>query len=128
MITKRIYTKFFVLFFISIGLLILFNTAGFAKTVHSSKVYGVAIDGYDPVAYFTEGRPVKGNSEYNFTWNEAQWHFSKPEHRELFAANPEKYTPKRSGFCAVSLIAGKVAKHNPKEWSIVDGNLYLGWE
>ena len=98
MVIQRIDRKFLVTFFYSIGLLILFNTAGFAGNDQSSKVYGVAIDGYDPVAYFTESRPVKGNSAYTYTWNEAQWHFSKPEHRELFVANPEKYTPKRGGF------------------------------
>ena len=98
MFTLKIFRKFIAIISISVGFLTFFTTAGFAGNVQSSKVYGVAIDGYDPVAYFTESRPVKGSSEYTYIWNEAQWHFSKPEHRELFAANPGKYTPKRGGF------------------------------
>jgi len=98
MLTLKINGKLFIAVLFSVGCLFLVNTAIFAENIQSSKVYGVAIDGYDPVAYFTENRPVKGSSEFSYTWNEARWHFSKPEHRELFSANPEKYTPKRAGF------------------------------
>jgi YHS domain-containing protein len=61
-------------------------------------VLGVAIQGYDTVAYFTDGRPVKGNSNYSYIWNEAEWHFASAEHRDLFAANPKKYSPHHGGF------------------------------
>lgn len=98
MLTQKIYEKLVITVLFSLGMLLLANTALFAGNAQSPKVYGIAIDGYDPVAYFTEGRPVKGSSEYSYTWNEARWYFSKPEHRELFAANPEKYAPKKSGF------------------------------
>lgn len=98
MLNPKIYGKLVITVLFSFGILFLVNTVPFAENVQSSKVYGVAINGYDPVAYFTENRPVKGNSEYSYTWNEASWYFSKPEHRELFAANPEKYAPKRAGF------------------------------
>ena len=60
--------------------------------------FGLAIKGYDSVAYFTEGKAVKGNEKYAFSWNEAVWHFSSAEHRELFAANPKKYVPHRGGW------------------------------
>ncbi|CAB1072000.1 hypothetical protein D1AOALGA4SA_1415 [Olavius algarvensis Delta 1 endosymbiont] len=60
--------------------------------------FGVAIKGYDSVAYFTEGRAVKGNEKYSFSWNEAVWHFSSADHRELFAADPKKYVPHRGGW------------------------------
>jgi YHS domain-containing protein len=63
-----------------------------------TEVLGVAIQGYDTVAYFTEGHPVKGNSNFSYIWNEAEWHFASAENRDLFAANPKKYTPNRSGF------------------------------
>ena len=98
MLTPTIYGKLTITALFSVGMLLLASTAPFAGNVQSPKVHGVAIDGYDPVAYFTESRPVKGNSEYTYTWNEALWYFSKPEHRDLFAANPEKYAPKKSGF------------------------------
>lgn len=91
-------------------------------------VLGVAIQGYDPVAYFTEGHPVNGNSKFSYTWNEAEWHFASAENRDLFAADPQKYTPNHSGFCAVSMPAGKIADADPQQFKIIDGRLYLGWK
>jgi len=90
-------------------------------------VLGVAIQGYDTVAYFTEGRPVLGNSNFSYIWNEAEWHFASAENRDLFAANPGKYSPNHSGFCAVSMPAGRFADENPEQFKIVNGKLYLGW-
>ena len=98
MLTPSIYGKLVIWVLFSVGFLFMINTAILAGNIQSSKVYGVAIDGYDPLAYFTENRPVRGSSEFTYTWNEAHWYFSKPEHREMFAADPEKYTPKRAGF------------------------------
>jgi YHS domain-containing protein len=63
-----------------------------------TETFGVAIKGYDPVAYYTEGHPVKGKSEFAYTWNEAEWFFASAEHRDLFAANPKKYAPNHGGF------------------------------
>ena len=60
--------------------------------------FGVAIKGYDAVAYFTDSKAVIGNEDYAYTWNEAVWHFSSAEHRQLFAANPKKYVPHRGGW------------------------------
>jgi YHS domain-containing protein len=65
---------------------------------NETDVLGVAIQGYDPVAYFTEGHPVKGNSNFSYIWNEAEWYFSNAEHRKLFAANPKKYAPNHGGW------------------------------
>jgi len=90
-------------------------------------VLGVAIQGYDTVAYFIEGHPVKGTSNFSYIWNEAEWHFASPENRDLFAANPKKYAPNHSGFCAVSMPASKFADANPEQFKIVNGKLYLGW-
>ncbi len=59
---------------------------------------GVAIKGYDPVAYFTESRAVKGSREHAFQWRESTWHFSSDAHRERFASDPERYAPKYGGF------------------------------
>ena len=83
---------------LTITLVAFSNAAVFAIDELNTKVYGVAIKGYDPVAYFTENRAVKGNSAYSHDWNEASWYFSTPEHRDLFAANPERYAPKHGGF------------------------------
>jgi YHS domain-containing protein len=74
------------------------SLAVFATEESNPKVYGVAIKGYDPVAYFTDNRAVKGKSEYAYDWNEASWYFSTPENRDLFAVNPKKYAPNHGGF------------------------------
>ena len=60
--------------------------------------FGVAIKGYDTVAYHTEGRPVKGKSVFSFKWNDAVWHFASTENLALFAANPERYAPQYGGY------------------------------
>lgn len=91
-------------------------------------VLGVAVQGYDTVAYFTDGHPVKGNSNFSYIWNEAEWHFASAENRDLFAADPKKYAPNHGGFCAVSMPVGKFADENPKQFKIVNGKLYLGWK
>ncbi len=86
---------------------------------------GVAIKGYDTVAYFTEGRAIKGQKEFEFSWKEAPWHFVSAAHRDMFAANPKRYAPKFGGFCAMAMTRGKMFVADPEAWTIVDGNLYM---
>ena len=93
-----VHRKISILLLITIGFLVLSDVAVWATDRASTKVYGVAIKGYDPVAYFTDGRAVKGKSEYSYNWNEASWYFSRPENRDLFITNPKKYAPNRGGF------------------------------
>ena len=62
------------------------------------EVYGVAIKGYDPVAYFTVGKAMQGSRAHTFNWNEATWYFSNAKHRDMFAASPAKYAPNHGGF------------------------------
>ena len=90
--------KILILVLVTIGFLAFSGVAAWATDRPNTKVYGVAIKGYDPVAYFTDGRAIRGKSEYSYNWNEASWYFSKPENRDLFAANPKKYAPNRGGF------------------------------
>jgi YHS domain-containing protein len=85
----------------------------------------VAIKGYDTVAYFTEGQPVRGSSEFSHMWNDAEWHFANAANRDLFASNPEQYAPQFGGFCANGLSKGKKVVADPTAWTIVDGKLYL---
>ena len=59
---------------------------------------GVAIKGYDPVAYFTQSRAVKGSRDHTYQWHESTWYFSSATHRDLFAADPERYAPQYGGF------------------------------
>lgn len=85
----------------------------------------VAIRGYDPVAYFTDDRPVKGSPQFQHQWQGAAWHFASAEHRDMFAADPGRYAPRYGGYCAVGMGYGEKVSIDPEAWSIVDGRLYL---
>jgi YHS domain-containing protein len=86
---------------------------------------GTAIDGYDPVAYFKEGKPVEGDSEYSYDWMGATWYFASAENRDLFVTDPEKYAPQYGGYCAYAVSQGGTADIDPDAWKIEDGKLYL---
>ena len=86
---------------------------------------GPAIQGFDPVAYFTMERAVKGSEEFAHEWLGAKWLFVNAEHRELFAADPIKYAPQHGGYCAVGASSGGTYRADPEAWRISDGKLYL---
>jgi len=77
---------------------------------------GVAIHGYDPVAYFTQGRAVQGSPEYSYVWAEAEWHFADQAHRDLFAEDPERYAPQYGGYCAWAVSNRSLADIDPNAW------------
>jgi YHS domain-containing protein len=84
-----------------------------------------AIRGYDPVAYFTEGKPSKGKQEFTYVWNGASWHFTSAQNREVFKASPEKYAPQYGGYCAYGTADGHKAITEPDAWTVSNGKLYL---
>ena len=86
-----------------------------------------AIRGYDPVAYFTEGKPVKGDSAITSEYNGATWHFSSAANRDLFIGNPDKYAPAYGGYCAFGLSKGHLVQTDPSAWTIHDDKLYLNF-
>src|SRR5688500_9503780 len=85
----------------------------------------VAIRGYDTVAYFTQGRPVKGSPEFEYVWQDARWRFASAEHRGLFASEPDRYAPQFGGFCTGGVSLGRLYSIDPEAWIIVDARLYL---
>ena len=85
----------------------------------------IAIQGYDPVAYFTLQRATPGVAKFEFDWDEHRWQFSSAQHRDLFRADPVRYAPQFANFCAVALARGEVLQANPEYWLISDGKLYL---
>lgn len=94
---------------------------------------GVAIMGYDPVAYFTEARAVKGAPEFNHNFLGETWHFASAVHRDAFAANPVAYAPQYGGYCAAEMLyadvsSGITSNVEPKAWRIIDGKLYLFYD
>ena len=112
-----------------LAVFLLVMTPTYAVTpVNQSLFGGVATDGYDPVAYFTMGRPVQGRSEFSLDWNGASWRFANSEHREMFRANPERYAPQYGGYCAFAVAHGQTAGIDPNAWAIVDGKLYLNYD
>jgi YHS domain-containing protein len=95
--------------------------------VNSSTLGGVAIEGTDPVAYFDEGEPVAGSSDFEHDWMGATWRFASAENRDRFAAEPQTYAPQYGGYCAWAVSQGYTAKIDPAAWTIVDGKLYLNY-
>jgi enamine deaminase RidA (YjgF/YER057c/UK114 family)/YHS domain-containing protein len=88
----------------------------------------LSIGGYDPVAYFTDAKPVQGKPEFEYVWHRLRWHFASSEHRELFTRNPKQYAPQYDGYCAMGTSADAEAHKDsvdPEAWAIVDGKLYL---
>jgi YHS domain-containing protein len=116
-VTNMILMSFSFAFLLSTG----FSGIAAAK----SPADDLAIKGYDPVAYFTIGKALKGNESFTFPWHDMTWHFSTQENRDLFAASPEKYAPQYDGYCSWALTEARKAVTDPEVWKIVDGKLYL---
>lgn len=91
-------TRSVMLFLIAAGLAMACSATALAKPRINADDKGVAIKGYDTVAYFTREEPVKGSDEYSFEWKGATWFFSSREHLDMFAKNPEKYAPQYGGY------------------------------
>jgi len=96
-ITSKKITRFFPLIVVA-TILVTWTPQTLAFDEVNKDSVGVAIKGYDPVAYFSEGEAVKGKSEFSHTWNEAKWYFVSEANRELFASDPERYAPQYGGY------------------------------
>jgi YHS domain-containing protein len=88
---------------------------------------GLAVKGYDVVAYFEKAMPVKGSSAFETQWNGATWRFSRAEHKEKFVADPPRYAPQFGGYCAWAVSNNYTAGIDPEAWKIVEGKLYLNY-
>ena len=111
-------------FFIA-TLLFIFSSFSFAGEQYTKR--GYAVSGYDPVAYFTTGKPTKGDKNISAEWNDAKWIFATEEHKNLFLANPEKYAPAYDGHCAFAAGIGKKVSAKPTLWKIIDDRLFLNF-
>lgn len=88
---------------------------------------GFAIQGYDPVAYFTEGEPVKGSDDFTATYDGATYRFASAANRDAFVADPEKYAPQYGGFCAYAVAHDATAPIDPQAFTVLNGKLYLNY-
>ena len=89
---------------------------------------GVAIDGYDPVAYFTAGKPTRGQADYSSEYKGSVFHFANAQNRDMFVKSPEKFAPQYRGFCAYGVSQGAKVKIEGDRWAVVDGKLYLNYD
>jgi hypothetical protein len=107
-------------------LLVLLLFTGFDGIAAGKSAAGdAAIKGYDTVAYFKEGKAIKGNESFTFRWHELNWYFISKEHKDLFSAGPEKFAPQYDGYCAWAMSEGRKAQADPEVWKMVNGKLYL---
>jgi len=85
----------------------------------------LVLKGYDPVAYFTENKPTRGDPKYAYDWDDGRYHFASAKHRDMFAGDPEKYAPQFGGYCTGSMSRGVRNEGDPEGWTIKDGRLYV---
>ena len=95
------------------------------KTLLNLDSSGVAIQGYDPVAFFTDGKPVKGDPKFLSKRDGAIYYFASKEHKDLFNADPAKYEPCFGGYCAYGVSRKKLVEIDVNASQIVDGKLLL---
>lgn len=101
--------------------------ASAVEPVNTTFFGNVAIEGYDPVAYFNQNEPVKGDKGNSYEWAGAQWRFASAENLAAFKADPERYAPQYGGYCAYAVAKGTTAGIDPAQFTILDGKLYLNY-
>lgn len=114
---------------VSLSMLFAAPSAHAAKEIYTGTFSKKALSGYDTVAYFTQGKPVKGSESFKTEYKGAEWQFSSQANLDAFKANPEKYAPQYGGYCAYAV--GKyndLVSADPEAWKIVNGKLYLNYD
>jgi hypothetical protein len=106
-------------------LLVVGTPFAMASRSNAAEKAPLAIKGYDPVAYFTDGKSMRGLPEFEYEWDEHRYRFSRAEHRDLFKADPVRYAPQFADFCAMSLARREIVEADPENWLISEGKLYL---
>lgn len=119
--------KLFPAAFAALACLVAPASAG-SPEVFTGRFSDVAVGGYDPVAYFEDGKPVKGAKEFAFEYEGATWLFATADNLEQFKADPDAYAPQYGGYCAWAVAQGYTAPGNPKNWSVRGGKLYLNYD
>ena len=104
------------------------STIATAKDLLNLDGHGVAIQGYDPVAFFTDNRPVKGNPQFQSEYRGAKYYFVSAEHKATFDKEPGKYEPQFGGYCAYGASRGNKAPIKIEAWQIVNGRLLMQYD
>ncbi|MEO5807570.1 YHS domain-containing (seleno)protein [Devosia sp.] len=95
------------------------------SSIVTNPLTGIALDGYDPVSYFTENEPLMGSSDFEYDWSGVPWYFATAANRDVFVGNPEIYCPQYGGHGAMSAARGFVSDGNPKIYTVFKQRLYL---
>lgn len=117
--------RYFILLSITLCQIMLWSV-----NVHAGQFFernNLAIDGYDPIAYFTEMKPLKGSPEFHSDFEGSTFQFVSAAHRDAFAADPSKYAPQYGGFCAFGMAKGYKATIDPAAFTVVRDKLYLNY-
>src|SRR5215471_6202061 len=114
--------------FVAVVLLAGLSGIAVAKELHNVDRNGVAIQGYDPVAFFTDNRPVKGNSQFQSDYRGSKYYFASEEHKSAFEKAPMKYEPQFGGYCAYGASQGHPAPIKIEAWQIVNGRLLMQYD
>jgi hypothetical protein len=104
------------------------SRAATTETLLVDRYTGLAIGGYDPVAFYTEGKPVAGSPDFELEYSGAIWRFRNIGNREAFAARPDIYMPKFGGYDPVGVAHGVAVAGNPGVWAITGGQLFLFYD
>jgi len=104
-----------------------FTPAWAVEPIQTGWFSDVAVDGYDVVAYFDQGKPVKGTDEFSTKWKGAEWHFASADHLARFTSDPEGYAPQYGGYCAWAVAHNDTATGDPQLWTVYNGRLYLNY-
>ncbi len=100
-----------------------------AGEINTGYFGNTAIKGFDPVAYFTERRALRGSEKFSHDWLGAKWLFANATHRDLFVEDPVKYAPQYGGHCADGVAYGDLTRNiDPRAWRIIEGKLYLNYD
>lgn len=99
--------------------------ASVVTTIVTDPLTGVAMDGYDPVTYFTEAEPQPGRPDFEYQWGGVAWYFVSAANRDVFMRAPDVYAPQHGGYCEMSLARGYLSDGKPKIYAISKMKLYL---
>lgn len=113
---------------VALAPVILLPPAAMAEApIYTGAFDNLAVQGYDPVAYFNEGKPVKGDKDFSTEYQGATFRFASAANRDKFVKSPQAYAPQYGGYCAWAVSQGYTAKGDARNWKIVDGKLYLNY-
>jgi YHS domain-containing protein len=123
----KLRAKIFVIALCSLPVMASVPSAHAEAPIYTGVFSDTALQGYDPVAYFEEGEPVKGDDAFTADYMGAKFKFASSANRDAFIGSPQAYTPQYGGYCAWAMADGKHAKGDARYWKIVDGKLYLNY-